>query len=227
MLSPINGFVLIDLDKDDHFDTGSGIEVPRFEVQETHYEKATTGLVVAVCNSLPYHGHQIAAMDPADVGYLMRKSVLFDVPIEVKVGDRVLFEWQALENEFAWVAERLLLVRYDQLITTIGVHPYPLNGRVLLEMDDKWQNGPLLEDGWNLGVEMNCAVVVANGCEVRDYLYFPGEKDCGIDFVGKRVLLSRQSAVRSQIDEYKTNGSSKKYPWYYCSRRDILGYVSV
>lgn len=221
LIKPSPGYVLIRVDSDDHLDTSVGIEVPRFWIEEQEYEKPTTGLVVGVCGSLPYHGHNLSVDDPS----VQRKSMQFDVPIEVAVGDTVLFEWQALQAEWAWVSDDLLLVRYDQLIMRTGVIPYPLNGRVLLEMDDKLQNGPLVENTWNLGVEMTTAVAVLAGCLVNSYLYWPNESDKEMDFNGKRVILSRNAAIRSQMDEYKTYG--EKYPWYYCSRRDILGYFSV
>lgn len=118
---------------------------------------------------------------------LRESSVLFDVPMEVQVGDMVYFDYQQHYDcvQYGRVIETELgdmyLMRYDSLMLS---HPKddpkkvkPLNGRILIEKtketDGKTESGilvPLVSSNTGKVGKFSYATIVATGALCRGYL---------------------------------------------------------
>lgn len=88
-----------------------------------------------------------------DIDRLRNDSVQFDVPMEVKVGDRVYFEYMAhmfAEQQGLWVDTtegKMMLIKYDLLIMTDEIM---LNGFLLIENEKIKKETVKVEFGGNL-----------------------------------------------------------------------------
>lgn len=151
-------------------------------------------------------------------------SLQYDVPCEVKEGDVVMFVYLANIDEEIQV-DNYLIVRYDFLLARLDGEKniYPLNGFVFLEMQDTDLSGGSLH--MDSDIEMDSGVVVAEGCQVSKYLYWPSSPgDSAATLLGKRVYFKRMMAVRMEHDAYRLLFGETKYPLYYISRIHIYAY---
>lgn len=219
MIIPGPGMVLVRPNPDTT--TVAGVRLSVFA--DTHHFKNLVGVVEQVGPKGFFHGREIDAMEEMSrhvdfvsqrASLLSSVSMKYDVPIEVKEGDTVIFDWKyALEGEN--------LMRYDDLYAKVvdgGI--YPLNGFLLIEILDA-EEGSM--KGLKIGEDMTSGIVVAQGCLVEGYLYHPvPDVDMG-DLTGRKVFFKKNAAVRLEDDIVNEFGGSK--PWHRIHRNKIAGYV--
>jgi co-chaperonin GroES (HSP10) len=119
--------VLVRFDRDnDEILMSNGEKLKLVTAWEPYMHSVTSGVVEAVCEKLLY--------DPKNPS-----SALYKVPIEVKVGDRIIFDYKAedtLRKDFAPI-NGCYPLRYDSIYVAIrGQEVIPVNGIVIVEADD-------------------------------------------------------------------------------------------
>lgn len=150
-------------------------------------------------------------------------SLEFDVPCEIKEGDVVLFKYLAnIDEELDFGLQ--LVMRYDWLLARVDgpKNLYPLNGAVFLEMRDESIVAGGLYGGRQM--EQSWGNVVAAGCPVARYLYWPKRSDDNVDLVGSQVCFRKGMAVRMEHDAYRLLFGDTQYPLYYIHRIHINAY---
>lgn len=225
---PANNYVIIEPLGYNPVDKAANVVVNA--IDEKHLLQSRVGKVLAVCDRLQYDGAETHTyLDGRDlsfheqnyVAYLNQKSVYYDVPIEVKAGDTVLYRWLANTNTTLHV-NGLIVLRYDDLVATVDEGEfYPLNGLVLMCME-KGLVGD--EFAGKIGVKRSVATVVAEGCLVNSYLAFPDEKDQAVDLMGRQVIFDHRMAVRVEHDNHRYFDYDSEYPYYMIRRKDIHAY---
>lgn len=221
-MQPNTNLILV---RPDHKQGDAGIVVAEFA--ETHRLLSIVGTVEAVCQGLWYGGYELLrlgknpagkAMDRAQE--IMQRSLLFDVPLEVVVGDRVVFPYMVHVSEDTLWYDGAALVRYDQLVARIdGPALYPLNGAVLVERYDAHENGPLLTP---LAILPGEGKVVYEGALVKNYLFQPDRGgDFDIPLVGRTILFRSKDAVRIEHDAHRVLDQERRYPLYHLHRYAI------
>ncbi len=227
MIKPATNYVLVEPLGYQPLDQRAGLVV--HEEDNAHRLQAQVGIVRSVCDRLQYDGDELHGyMDGRRLsdseqrysGYMTSKTVYYDVPIEVKDGDMVLYRWKA-NTEEAMRVDDMLLIRYDNLVARVdGLDkvPYPLNGLLLLRMekenvDDVLQHQARMRQGM--------ARVIAEGCLVRSYLLFPGEVDERLALLGREVVFDRRLAVRIEHDDHAYLTYDSEYPYYGIRRHAI------
>lgn len=190
----------------------------RRDFAEKHLLKAVTGTVIGVCDRLFF-----AERRPGIRPEAAQLSMEVDVPIEIKVGDRVVFNYIAAVDEDMQVNGDYI-ISYDQIYARIepgnAEFPlYPLNGYLLVDpfTDEDEVGGVMVrkEDvaKWNFGR------VVAEGCMVARYRdgHHP---DVMTDMVGQVVAYPSKRAVRIEGDDTKQFGAGR-WSLYRLHRRHI------
>lgn len=227
------GYVLVKMGEDVQEDSRSGFMVSR-QYEEAALFKSRIAEVVKAPNSNFYLGALIHPfMNQRDFGpsdqklssRLTQRTTYFDVPIEIKDGDKVVLKHIGLTQEHLKFGE-YMIVKYDNLIGRIdGYDVYPLNGAIFLEMDDD-KRGELFEGGMNeFGIDFRSGVVKKEGCLVKNYLLWPESKDYDVTLLGKRVFLSKGAAARIEYDDHQIIGKGKKRPLYATHRHFINAMV--
>ena len=151
----------------------------------------------------------------------IRKSCEFDVPVEVKPGDICIMRHLGnLDDAIHGYIE------YDKLVARVdlGGRIYPLNGRLLLRMDEDQSGIVDLKNKQRHALRMTSGVVVAQGCKVGGFLMWPKFEDHDIDLVGKRVFFRRFSAVRIENDTHGMLDYDTPFPYYRIDKPLILAY---
>lgn len=156
------------------------------------------GTILKNPDQLVYNGNELRAARSRSTGKeedqdlidrLRNHSVMYDVPIETKVGDRILFFYKSQldcykDNRVLFTDEgTVMLMKYDSLYAVVHENEnlYPLNGYVFLELKEL-QKEKVTEGGLHLlekthqGVKAKKGVsigrVVEAGCFVKGYLEF-------------------------------------------------------
>lgn len=202
----------------------NGIQVVR-HYEEQKLFRPRSGVVVSVCDKLIFHdvakwinARDFGVKDQQYISGLTRTSVYYDVPIEVKPGDCVMFKHMSHENGWLKLDDEHLLIRYDNLVSR---DDYPLNGLIFLKMDETAQDDVLHVSGNEFDVDFRMGTVVAEGCKIKKYLLFPEYSgDFDVLLLGKKVLLAKKSAVRITHDDH-TDGK----PLYMTRRYHINAFV--
>lgn len=221
---PATNYVLIEPFGYNPVDKDTGMVV---HADEEHLLQARIGKVIAVCDRLQYDGEEmhpysdgrrLSFHEQNYAGYINSKSVYYDVPIEVEAGDTVIYRWMQNTNTTLHV-EGKMLVRYDQLVVKkLDDGFYPLNGLVLIRMENKLSDDPFLD---KVQMRRSAAKVVAEGCLVKSYLSFPGEVDQPEQLMGKTVIFDHRMAVRIEYDNFRLFNYDSEYPYYMIHRKDI------
>lgn len=215
------------------------------EFVDEHLLSSCIGIVEQVCSRTYYGGYDILKMGRNPTGKDMlvgqdinMRSLYFDVDVEVKPGDIVVYRYLPNIDPDAKVGD-VILMRYDELVARVdwkavtnnelGLDEakierlYPLNGGVLLEM----RNEQLFGGGMAGPVKRELAwgTVVAQGMPVRSYLLWPQMGgDFDLDLTGKRVGFRAAAAVRIEHDAYRLLGGGE-YPLYQIHRCFINCYL--
>lgn len=176
------------------------------------------GTVVSVPAELIYYGREaheirskgrIRSQKEQDMlGFYNQYSTAFDVPVEVKEGDRVMYKTLAVDS--APVKGDIVPIRYDNLILRFNNGIYPLNGYVLVE--------PVETDWMGEAVEAKGRGIVAHvGCQVRHYRDFPTVKDYRLE-TGEEVMY--MNTYNIPVEHSLHQKLDKRY--FYMHRRNIL-----
>lgn len=166
-------------------------------------KKSVTGTVIKVCQKLIFNGEKLTKQRQGfsnDMAYMAMlskirsESVVYDVPIEVKEGDKVVFDYvshyecyqsgQYIETEDG----DYFILKYDQLYAKYtkedGSDLYPLNGKVFVEALEREKEvvlGDILmvytEDnksfdtvGYIKGKKLQIGQILASGCICKGYI---------------------------------------------------------
>lgn len=151
----------------------------------------------------------------------IRKSCEFDVPVEVKPGDICIM--RHLGNLGDAIPG---YIEYDKLVARLdpGGRLYPLNGRLLLRMDEDQSGIVDLKHKQRHALRMTSGVVVAQGCKVGGYLMWPRFEDNDFDWMGNRLFFRRLSAVRIENDVHGMLDYDTPFPYYRIDKPLILAY---
>ena len=225
---------------------GSGLLVS--EIADVHLLKPCIGVVEAVCDDLYYGGYEVLAMGRNPAGdnltraqVINERSVNFDVDIEVKVSDIVLFRYIVHMDEDVTLPDGRMLIRYDDLIGKIPMRMetdlvlqydvwsfdvdnlYPLNGAIFVEMRDTNDDSGVFD--LDEQREQGFGKVVAEGMRVRSYLLWPEKgADFDVSLAGKTISFNNKAAVRIEEDTFRVLNTDTKYPLYYLYRAFVTGY---
>lgn len=213
----------------------SGLLVAEFA--ETHLLKSCFGIVEAVCDDLYYGGHEALALGKDVAGdnlervrAINERSLSYDVDLEVKVGDIVLFRYIVHMDEDVTLPDGRMLIRYDDLIckitdrwsygdlewdNSLGVFFVQReNGKWRINNPDTWPiplNGAILVEMRDVGnesgvldsgmeKEVGWGTVVSEGMLVRSYLLWP-EKGGDFDVSLAGKTISFNHKAAVRIEE--------------------------
>lgn len=173
--------------------------------------------------SLPVTGEAISVSGRFDksmpLSYVNNVGMEYDVPIEIKEGDTVLFLVRARQDrEFGppKVGD-VIFVRYSDIIARVDNNDlYPLNGALLatpVDLDPKTQRNGLL---WN---------ITKKGCLVKNYMSFP-EDGPDEEVLSDLVLVRNDMPIPVEpwgSSRFLVDGNRQ----YILHRRHILAYVQA
>lgn len=233
MLKPSTNYVLVRQEGAPGHSAEMGLAV--FEFAEESRLESCIGRVVAVCDDLYYGGYEIAAMprplsprNAAIAQHITQYSTYFDVPIEVKPGDKVLFRHRVLVDDERLLYDGCILMRYDDLVARLddGEEPYPLNGGVFVERFDSYE----VIGGVSTYAVMfpGAGKVVSEGALVKSYLLWPEKRgDFNVPLVGHTILFQWKDAVRIEHDSHRMIHDGRQYPLYQVHRYAINAIVNA
>lgn len=157
-------------------------------------------------------------INPAElfkIGTMAQESMATDTNLEVKAGDRVFFSYLCQNEKRVTIeGEEFLLVRYDALICKIDPL-YPLNGYLIVRMDEVEDRYGFFKDVNNYGM----AEVVATGEVVSDIYGNAGDPSIK---VGDMVIFEKNRCVRLEVDEYKTLNDGNQSSLFRVMRKHIF-----
>lgn len=190
-----------------------------FDVSERHLNKAVSGTIIACCTDLYF------CDDVDGTPEQHQESLEWDVPLEVKVGDRVLFRYLAAIDEEGQTPFGYL-VRYDSLYARVDPGGlYPLNGFLLLKVDRDDRSVAGLEGHPSYyGAAQVMGSVMAEGALVRAYQLDAWHPDVHFDYLNKIVLYKKNRAVRLEVDERAQHGVGG-YSLYRIHRRYVCAII--
>lgn len=189
----------------------------RNDFVDAHLGKAVTGTVVAICSDTIFMKNDV----DADVD-IVQESLEFDVDVEVRPGDRVLFRYMATidaDQQF----DGYYIMRYDDLFARIEVGwLYPLNGMVFLRVgaDERKVSGMLADPSYT-GASQTMGYVVSEGRPVRRYRDYD-DVDFSQSLVGKTVIYGKNRAIRIEADDF-AKFTKSEYSLYRLHRKSIRG----
>jgi len=158
-----------------------------------------------------------------EIQWLTRQSVQYDVPVEIKKGDTVIFKYQVYFQAFKEGRvfmdgkDMLILVPYDMLILAIRDDKFiPVNGYVLIEPIIT-KSEVIIEEGQE---EDQLGVITHIGSPCKNYLGYEDQDD---DFFkeGDTIFFKKNYTVPVEYSTFQT--LDKKY--YRIHRRNILATV--
>lgn len=217
----LNSYVLIK----PYLDTSIELAGKKFEIDTTYeIEKhaPTEGEVMAVPDRLVFN------MEPR------KRSVDFDVDMELKVGDKVYFHYLTRDNcirdgrvVYDDDDNPMYMVEYDQIFTAVREDDIvPINGWNLVELlEGDIVKSDVLEipDALKNKGSVKFAKVAHMASPVRRYKRFPQESDCDTISEGDVVAYSKNSDIPVQYAYYNTLGKKKKFR--RMQRRDIFAII--
>ena len=220
----LNNYVLIQPDKD-HTELKSGLKI--VDAANTHLHAAVTGTVLVAPKELIYLGYEIPNLDRNDANGIQRIrdindfSMPFDTDLEIKEGDRVMFNW-VYHLDKPELFGKNLLIPYSELFCRINDGEiYPLNGRIIIEQ--------IKQDVVLGGVKVaekrsnTEGVVRYAGCVNRHYLTLPMQAEYIDDSdiqVGTHVYFQNNGLSRVEYQLYKDVVDFELWTGF---RKDILG----
>lgn len=206
-------------------DSYGGIQLADHE-DRAHEHLPNFGVVKAVCNRLNFTRDLVLELkrqgrDRREIQEASRRTCQYLTPIEVKVGDTVIYRRLNNVSDMENVHQRdgddaTLVIQHDDLIARIESNGsiYPLAGNLIV--CDTFPE--------------NVTRVVAAGLPVLEYFDHPGYKDADDMLVGRMVVANMRHAapmcgynsVLAHSDEYILSG---KTSLAYIKRRHILAII--
>ncbi len=205
-----------------------GMEIPDFATE--HMNFAVTGTVLQVCDKIHYFGRKLRAIknkhirnvtDQRLVQDYLAMSQQFDVPVEIKEGDTVVFPYLWRVDDAMFDEERFhgnMVLRYDQLTAkVVNRKLYPLNGAVLGRKIKSDQGVMQLQrEYWDGRME-----VTHEGCLVRDYMDYGYPDEAG-SLVGKQVFVNPKMPVSIEVTSQLRLADEELFQFH---RRHIVGII--
>lgn len=219
----VNNYILILVDGE--YTKLSSLELKTFVKSHDHVR--ATGVVMAIPDKIQYIGDKLKFNPDASfeeqenysrLNEMAIASQEVDVPLEVKVGDRVMFRHIHLlvdeeHNDFVEIdGVNYLLIPYSSLIARVD-DLYPLNGYVFIEM-------PGIDDYLRGRVKsLSKGIVRASGCIGKHYKFYPDYVDGPIP-VGSEVAFLFNQAITLENSLHVTTNS--EFPLVRIHRPEIL-----
>jgi co-chaperonin GroES (HSP10) len=210
-----SNFVIIEPDEDNYSVNGLMIDTD----ERKYYHASVSGTVVAVPEKLIYYGREAqdirhkgrirSRTDQIKLGHYNQYGTSFDVPVEVKVGDKVMFKHMSIAGSDFMGTK--IPVLYDMLILRYSDNEvYPLNGYILVE--------PIEREIIGETVEMKGYGTIAHlGCKVGHYKDYPRFKDGDVN-VGDFIMFHRSYSIQVETELHRK--LDKRY--FYLHRRNVL-----
>jgi len=213
--------VLVDFD--DNIEGIDGLIVANTE--DKQYNFSVKGTVVAIPEGFLFYGHQVLVYDKPYSSQELRElrelnamSLQYDTPMELSVGDRVLFSYTAhFEKE-----TKQDFIDYDRIIAKLDPIQ-PINGFLLVEMKEN----PTFEDVggfFKYNKDKNdygVGVVKYAATPLKGYLGFPGVRDDERIIEETVVFFEKTSAVRSEMDVHNSL-TEQQSSLFRLHRKDVL-----
>lgn len=239
---PFN-YVLIKPDKEFSSYQIDGVETgikTGLEIDSAGQRLSVCGTVVSVPQTLIFNREKLDKLKLnftndkfaiSQLTHLKSSSMLFDVPIELNVGDRVYFSY--LEHYSTYESNRyieqhdgqdLLFVSYDSLYVRVrDGEVYPLNGYVLFEKEQEPidDSGLIVLENKKQDKDLAVGVAISTGCLCNRYLDYPEDLEDKDEIKTKDKFLYK--TYRANLLEWNLHRTLflNKYV-YLLHRKDIL-----
>ena len=220
----LNNQVLIKPDKD-YTELKTGLKI--VDAANTHLHASVIGTVLVVPDKLLYLGYEIPKLNRHNQRDVQRIrdindfTMPHDTDLEIKVGDRVVFNW-AFQMDKPDLFKGNILIPYSELFCRINDGEiYPLNGRIIVEQVKQ----DIIFGGVKVGEKRSDTegVVRYAGCLNRDYLTLPMQAKQSDDpqiQVGSHIFFERNGLTRVEYQLYKELTDFELWTGF---RKDILG----
>lgn len=223
---------------DDHFNSHNGMVIN--DVFEPAKHWSVRGRIISVCNRLEYHGGQVAKLNRKGVQnsvlvrtvqQLVDRSVEFDTPLEVMVGDDVIFHYMShlacVEDGLFFDSKegRVLLIKYDLLYMAIrSSQQILLNGFIMVEPIEKSKDIILgmMEVYTPETEEIGVGIVRQLGSHNKDYLHLNITDNLNVS-LGDKVFFRHTLGLGIE-HKYHQTIKAEGIPFYRMQRKDILAY---
>ena len=213
--------VLVRIDPDIQFKDGFAVS----SAEDEQYHYSISGTVLQVPEKLifrkdlrkPYGPYLILAKA------LYEMSSSYDCDMELEIGDRVLFSYLAHFDMYLEEYDAHL-VDYDMIVAKVGDTIHPLNGYLLVEMEefDMFEDvsgfTKYNQDVNNYGV----ATVAFAGHPLRGYLDSDADDDDSIK-VGMTIFFEKKKAIRLEKDMHNSL-TDRQSSLFKMHRRDVLAF---
>lgn len=234
----LHNYVLIQI-RGQYFEKARGLYVANGFHPESH--ACVYGTVKQVPEKLLYFKHEIDEIKKEfggtqhcplhrmrEIQELTARSVLYEVPIELKVSDFVFYSYNVYAQAaahgriFEKGEEMYILIPYDMCFVAIREDEIiPLNGLVLLEPVIKKYEGKLIVEEEE---HATVGTIAHLGTKVKSYLQYSEESDTDDFFqVGDKVLHRK---FRNVPLEWSTHRKLNR-PFTRLHRKDILAKLEV
>ncbi len=195
--------VLIEFDP--HIEKVGGFDLSSVEDLQHHY--SITGVVKAVPKKLLF----APQYDIVPPGF---ESMFQDADMELEVGDRVMFSYRAHFDK---------LVDYELIVAAIRDEIVPINGWLLVEVDEK----PMFENVSGFTV-FNRDVNIYGSATVKyagkpNKRYIDGWEDDENIGVGSKIMFNKRNAVRMELDLHNSL-TDRQSSLFRLQRRDVIMY---
>ena len=259
-VKPLANWVLVKFEKDhetyqmDGKDTGI---LNALSVGTAGQRMNVFGEVIAVPSELRYLGkhmeraHKIYSDYTRSDGFnelemqrtkLRDESVNYDVPMELKPGDKIVYFYKNQLDAFRYGAvlydtdlgsDNVMFMRYDNIrATVIGEDElYPLNGAIFVEpltlrTDELTDAGIILMEKKHMDMKVKPKVAYGRvkevGCHCKGYLEFPGISDVKMELQpGDIICYDGRMARQLQFDLHQTLKTKR----HIVMRKDIYRIV--
>lgn len=234
-------YVLVMPDRSYNEDAENGMEIS--DAFNPAYHWSVHGTVLAIPDNLSFNKYRIKDLKKGAIRVydhkldlvrrLYHKSTEYDTKMEVKVGDRVVFNYMsqltALEEGALVDVGREMkacLMRYDALyMAKRGNEDIMLNGFILVEPvnlseDELSQKGVGLKIALRDNTKEGYGIVRRMGTPNRSYL--SGKYSDGINLhIGQLVGFDKSNQVSMEWSYHKKENEGNK-AWYKMQRKDVF-----
>jgi co-chaperonin GroES (HSP10) len=227
---PVNHVLVRPLEKVDGLVGG----VSAKDFVDEHMSLSVWGEVVAIPEHLYFHRNRKAESYGQQM--FMRMSLPWDTRLEVVPGDIICFEYMVTLQPEEMV-DGMYLIPYNELLAKrikrrkvieideyasrvedAGHVLYPLNGYLLIQVDDDKNEVAGIKLAIEDNPSMTMGLVVAEG-RPNDAYMLPDGKETTESFVGKTVCYKKHKATRMEVEEYSSLDT--KWSLYYTHRKNI------
>jgi hypothetical protein len=230
-------YVLVLPDRSYDEDLENGLEIS--DAFNPAYHWSVHGTVLAIPEKLSFNKYLISKLKRSTkrvydyrldlVRRLYHKSTEYDTDMQVKVGDRVVFNYMSqltAKEEGAIIEGGACLMRYDALyMAKRGNEGIMLNGFILVEPielseQELSQIGVGLKIALRDNLKEGYGIVRKMGIPNRSYL--SGKYSDGVDLhIGQLVGFDKSNQVTMEWQYHKKENGGKK-AWFKMQRKDVF-----